>query len=381
MDERVLILAPVGRDAVLACEVLTRAAFVCLVVADAKELRRRLQQGAGTVLLTEEAVTTDTRAVLRKALAAQPAWSDLPLIVLAAARPRPAEPLAPPLAESLFGSATTATVLARPLQLTTLVSVVGASLRARRRQYELRDLFGQLAELNATLERRVDERTRALARSEEQFTLALHLSPAPMILVDPADECLVDANDAFLRLTGYARTEAVARTLRDLDLFVKPRTLATAPTDPNGPPLELRLRDKAGEQRSVLSTSRQLEWGGQAMLLTALFDITERKQNEDHLRRAIQEVMQDASWFSRSVVEKLAQLRTGAVDQTGLDELSARERQVLGHLASGKNNDAIAAELSIATQTVRNYISTVYDKLGVRSRAEAIVWARERGLS
>ena len=44
------------------------------------------------------------------------------------------------------------------------------------------------------------------------------------------------------------------------------------------------------------------------------------------------------------------------------------------------NNDVIAKELGIATQTVRNYISAVYDKLGVRSRGEAIVWARERGI-
>ena len=44
VDERVLVLAPVGRDAALACEVLGEAGFVCLVVADAKELRRRLRQ-------------------------------------------------------------------------------------------------------------------------------------------------------------------------------------------------------------------------------------------------------------------------------------------------------------------------------------------------
>lgn len=43
-------------------------------------------------------------------------------------------------------------------------------------------------------------------------------------------------------------------------------------------------------------------------------------------------------------------------------------------------NDAIGRELGLVTQTVRNYISAVYGKLGVHSRAEAIVWARERGI-
>ena len=59
---------------------------------------------------------------------------------------------------------------------------------------------------------------------------------------------------------------------------------------------------------------------------------------------------------------------------------AAEETVVAGLLARGVTNDVIAKELGIATQTVRNYLSTVYDKLGVRSRGEAIVWARERGI-
>ncbi len=49
-------------------------------------------------------------------------------------------------------------------------------------------------------------------------------------------------------------------------------------------------------------------------------------------------------------------------------ELSKHEREVLERLARGLNNEQIAEELGIATQTVRNYISTIYDKLGVHSR-------------
>ena len=60
-------------------------------------------------------------------------------------------------------------------------------------------------------------------------------------------------------------------------------------------------------------------------------------------------------------------------------DLSAWERQVLGYLAQGRGNDLIAAELGLTVQTVRNYVSTIYDKLGVRTCVEAAVWARERG--
>jgi DNA-binding NarL/FixJ family response regulator len=116
------------------------------------------------------------------------------------------------------------------------------------------------------------------------------------------------------------------------------------------------------------------------MLLATLFDITERKQTEEQLMRAIQEVMNDTSWFSQRVIEQLAHVRSGGLGVVPDIDLSKREREVLEGLAKGLNNDAIATELGIATQTVRNYISTVYDKLGVHSRSEAIVWARERGI-
>ena len=59
--------------------------------------------------------------------------------------------------------------------------------------------------------------------------------------------------------------------------------------------------------------------------------------------------------------------------------LSARERQVLTLMADGLSNADIAERLNISEKTVRNHASNVFDKLGVWSRAQAIVFARERG--
>ena len=109
------------------------------------------------------------------------------------------------------------------------------------------------------------------------------------------------------------------------------------------------------------------------------YDVTLRRQTEEQVQRAISEVVSDTSWFSHKVMERLANIWSGGEAKATV-ELTKRERQVLEQMASGKNNDAIAAELGIATQTVRNYISTIYDKINVSSRGEAIVWARERGL-
>ena len=120
---------------------------------------------------------------------------------------------------------------------------------------------------------------------------------------------------------------------------------------------------------------------GKRCQLDIFIDISERKRSEAQLMRALDEVMSDTSWFSRTVVERLAQLRSEPVDQTGLAELTARERQVLTYVARGANNEAIGAALGLGTQTVRNYLSSIYEKLGLHTRAEVVVWARERGLA
>ena len=64
----------------------------------------------------------------------------------------------------------------------------------------------------------------------------------------------------------------------------------------------------------------------------------------------------------------------------GVLDLTPREKQLLERISRGLSNHVIAEELHLSEQTIRNYCSTLYDKIGVRSRAEAVVWARERDL-
>jgi NarL family two-component system response regulator LiaR len=90
--------------------------------------------------------------------------------------------------------------------------------------------------------------------------------------------------------------------------------------------------------------------------------------------RAIRAVEDGDTWLSRPVVEKLARLE---MEETFLTE---REGQVLRLMARGWDNVQIAAELGLAEQTVRNYVSRIYTRLEMKSRAEVIVWARERGM-
>ena len=62
-----------------------------------------------------------------------------------------------------------------------------------------------------------------------------------------------------------------------------------------------------------------------------------------------------------------------------LEDLTTREHQVLERVAQGLDNDTIARQLGISEKTVRNQVSIIFSKLGVNSRAQAIVRARDAG--
>ena len=232
----------------------------------------------------------------------------------------------------------------------------------------------------------ITERTEALQESERRFSQAFHVAPVAACLTTEQEDAeleeFLDVNEAFSRLTGYSRDEVVGRSARDLGMWSSAddqRRLAEA--GPEGfHDLGLKLRTKSGEIRDILLSSERIQLGGEAGYLKMFYDVTVRKESEARVHRAIREVMSDTSWFSQRVVERLAQAHAGDAAHEPV-ALSKRERQVLERLAQGMNNDAIAQNLGIATQTVRNYISTVYDKLGVHTRGEAIVLARERGIT
>ncbi|MER2251835.1 ATP-binding protein [Methylorubrum podarium] len=175
-EERVLILAPRGRDAAVVEQVLHRSGIANAVCADVTEWVACLQEGAGTAIVTEEALADGDLAALSAWLDAQPPWSDFPFVVLAT---RQAGPRARGAAESLkrLGNVV---LLERPINAETLTSAVLSSLRARRRQYQAREHLRereraqeQLRLANEELERRVAERTRELEAAHETLAFAL----------------------------------------------------------------------------------------------------------------------------------------------------------------------------------------------------------------
>jgi len=150
---RILILAPIGRDAELMCSVLTDAGITCLRCNDGDELCSKLAEGAGAALVTEEALDPNLMNRLGRTFADQPPWSDMPIVILTGHLT--AEPMKQ-RSFSKLGRRATVTLVDRPVRMKTLVTTVESVLRFRERQYEIRDLLNKLEE-------RVHERDRFLA--------------------------------------------------------------------------------------------------------------------------------------------------------------------------------------------------------------------------
>ncbi len=105
--------------------------------------------------------------------------------------------------------------------------------------------------------------------------------------------------------------------------------------------------------------------------------------DEEELVQAIRTVAGGAAIFSPSVAERVLALFSAprpAQKDVVFPELTDREREVLNLIAAGYPNPRIAQRLGLSAKTVGNYVSTIFSKLQVADRAEAIVMAREAGL-
>ena len=98
--------------------------------------------------------------------------------------------------------------------------------------------------------------------------------------------------------------------------------------------------------------------------------------------RAIEAVGRGEAIFSPSIAGRLlAYFANNRPVRTAFPELTEREHEILALIAHGRTNEQIAAQLVVSIKTVRNHVSTIFSKLQVADRAQAVVRAREAGLS
>jgi signal transduction histidine kinase len=167
--ERAIILAPRGRDGQIALMMLNEAGFHGVISRDLPGLCAELEQGAGLLLISSEALLGADLEPLIRLIEHQPTWSDLPIVVMThhgGPQQDPASRFGPQLGNVTF--------LERPFHPITLISLVTTALRGRRRQYEARDRLIDLSQSELrlqntleTLEQQVEERTAQLRHNEE----------------------------------------------------------------------------------------------------------------------------------------------------------------------------------------------------------------------
>jgi len=227
----------------------------------------------------------------------------------------------------------------------------------------------------------------ALRQSEERFAKAFRLSPVPILVCSAGDQVVLDINEAFLDTFGYSGEELLGENIARIGLIddknAGSRLFAALEKRASLDRVDVRVRKKDSGLIDCTVSADTVNIQDNPCYLLVLMDITERKRTELELVAAIEEVMKDASWFSRTLIEKLANVKSvnsPRLPTVSFTDLTAREREVLGLICEGLADKEIAARLKLAPNTVRNHVATVYSKLDVHSRSEAIVWARERGL-
>jgi PAS domain S-box-containing protein len=165
LSERALVLAPRGRDAVIARNMLVEAGIEAASCASLTELIAALDAGAGFVLVTEEAIATADLHPLAAWIDDQQEWSDLPFILLTRGGAGGLE--RNPAAGRYLDILRNVTFLERPFHPTTLISLARSATRARRRQYEAR------------------ARLESLRESEQQFRTLAETMPTLCWMAEP----------------------------------------------------------------------------------------------------------------------------------------------------------------------------------------------------
>ncbi|MBV6850261.1 ATP-binding protein [Xanthomonas axonopodis pv. phyllanthi] len=192
------IIAPFGRDAQSIASIVGERGLTCRVHATLDALAGNLHDGSGVVVLTEEAIRGDLHA-LSHILQGQQAWSDIPFVLLRT--PRGAHNRRQ---VRLPADMTNVIELERPLSSASLLSAISTALRARQKQFVIRDQLAQLAESRA-----------ALAQSEAELRRVTDALP---VLIAFIDKNLIYrfANRSYEDWIGVPPADVIGRPLVDV---------------------------------------------------------------------------------------------------------------------------------------------------------------------
>ena len=219
--ERVLVLPPTRTDGLAMGKLFGANQINFAICQTMEQLCAAQRDGAGVLIVSEEAVMADNAAIL-ECVRSQPVWSDLPIMVLSRSD---GEQIT---MSALLGHLGNISVVERPVRASTLLSLVRSSLRARERQYQVREYLAQQEQaqqiIRSTMESERVARAEAerASRTKDEFLATLsHELRTPLNAVLGWTHVLSKAqglsSDVMNGLTVIERNaRAQARIIEDL---------------------------------------------------------------------------------------------------------------------------------------------------------------------
>jgi len=344
--ERVLIIAPVGRDAHVMAELLDRHGFEALICGSLAECAAHIQFGAGALILTEEALELGSLSHLLEALAAQPSWSELPLIILTTG----GEPRLVRLHEMTAQAAGGVTLLERPVGTTTLIRSLEVALKSRRRQYQVRDFLDEQHRKQSEL-----EQARESLQLAKQFDDAVMENMGEGLYTVDSRGSVTFMNPAAEELFGWTSDELRGRNIHEAVHYKYPDG-SPFPVEqcPNLQVLHcgetLTAHEdcfirKDGTFFDVIYSASPLRENGSITGLVVVFrDVTGKKQAEEALRKAHEQLADRAKQLQTLVESRTAKLaKSNERLRHEMDEREALRRKLLH--AQEEERRRIAREL------------------------------------